>query len=194
MIHEDHSPSIELVASLRNEAAAANRQWATWLGVGSGGGVVALLSFAANLPDPDHALNLLAPAIAAFVAAGILAAPSILALANELRHSAHHYASAHNRDTLNEALKRLPLIIASPQSLAEEANRERNHYAARAKHELLGAESAWTWRMRWKWIRRGLMSISAASFLFGAIYPLFLVERHIPLAPVTRAVGAKSHS
>jgi len=191
MIQEDHSPSIELVASLRNEAATASRQWATWLGVGAGGGVVALLSFAANLPDPDRALGLLAPAIAAFVAAIILAAPSILVLATELQHAAHHYASVHNRNSLNEVVKRLPLIIAAPQSLADEANRERNHYSARAERELQAAETAWTWRVRWKWVRRGLMSLSAACFLIGALYPLYLVQRQVPFAPAHHDAGAK---
>jgi hypothetical protein len=194
MVQEDHSPSIELVASLRNEAASANRQWATWLGVGSGGGIVALLSFAANLPNPDHALDLLAPAIAAFVAAVILIAPSILILGVELQHAARHYASAHNHASLNAAIQRMPLILAAPQSLADEANRERNHYSKKAEKEQSEAEMAWTSRTRWKWIRRVLVSLSAGCFLFGALYPLYLIKRHIPLAPTTAAAGTDARS
>ncbi|WP_156367415.1 hypothetical protein [Novosphingobium sp. KN65.2] len=182
MIQEDHSPSVELVASLRNEAATARRQWATWLGVGSAGGAVALLSFAANLPNPDHALRLLAPAIAAFVAAIILAAPSILALAFELQNAAGHYAAAHNRESLNEAIKRMPLVIASPRSLADEANRERDHYLALANNEDSEAEEYWVWRRRLKWLRVGLMSLSAGCFVFGAIYPIYLIEMNVSFA------------
>lgn len=39
------------VNMLRTEAHALRRQWITWLGVGSAGGIVALLSFAASLLD-----------------------------------------------------------------------------------------------------------------------------------------------
>ncbi|WP_176592548.1 hypothetical protein [Sphingobium sp. EM0848] len=39
--------------------------------------MVALLSFAANLPDPDYALHRLAPGIAAFTVGLIAAAPNL---------------------------------------------------------------------------------------------------------------------
>ena len=101
----------------------------------------------------------------------------------ELNHAAHHFASAHNRDSLNAAVRQLPLVIAAPQSLADEANRERDQYSARAESEALEAESAWASRMRWKWVRRMLMGLAAGSFLFGALYPLYLIERKIPFVP-----------
>lgn len=181
MVDVDDSQAKDLVASLRQEASAAARQWATWLGVGSGGGVIALLSFIANLPDPDRALSLLSPALASFILAIIFAAPSILILAAELQSASIHFAAAHNRDSMRRAVAKMPLAIASPPSLADDMNRERNHLSGRADREHEEAQSAWTVRMRWRYLRRLCMALSAIGFVCGAGYPMLLVAQHIPL-------------
>lgn len=165
----------ELVAGFQQEAAQARRQWANWLGVGSGGGVVALLSFAANLPNPDHALSILSPALAAFVLAIISAAPALLMYAEEHQSAAEHYAAAHNRDALRADAAAQPEWITAPRSMGDGLNAGRNLKLTQADEENEYAEAVWKRRVRWKWTRRVTMGFSALCFIIGASYPLWLI-------------------
>lgn len=179
----ERTNTAELVASFTQEANHARRQWANWLGVGSGGGIVALLSFAANLPTPDHALQILAPAIAAFVLAIISAAPALLTQAQENSSAALYYAEAHNAEEQRRAAGAMPEHIAAPPQLADRMNAGRNKVLARAEQHDKSAEASWKERSVWKWLRRFLMTVSALAFVAGASYPLYLIWAHVPLAP-----------
>jgi hypothetical protein len=180
----ERSNAADLVPGFSQEAAHARRQWANWLGVGSGGGVVALLSFAANLPTPDHALQILAPAIGAFILAIVLAAPALLTQAEENASAALYYSEAHNAQELRAAAHAMPQHIAAPQALADDLNAGRNRTLARAEEHHNRAEKAWDQRAVWKWLRRGLTSASAVAFLVGASYPLYLIESGVSFAPI----------
>jgi hypothetical protein len=137
--------------------------------------VVALLSFAANLPNPDQALSILSPAIAAFVLAIISAAPALLMYAEENQSAAEHYAAAHNRDALRAAAAAQPEWVTAPRSMADGLNAAKNTKLAQADEEDEYADAVWKRRLRWRWIRRGTMGFSALSFIVGASYPLWLV-------------------
>lgn len=178
----------EVVATFDREAANARRQWSNWLGVGGGGGVLALLSFSANLPDPDRALHMLAPAIAAFVLGIVFAAPALLTQAQEFASAGRHYAEAHNRDVLQTKIAATPQWLSSPQSMADEMNAGRNAMIGRSNAFHEAAETAWRHRVRWKWVTRIAMSLSAACFLIGATYPLWLIasDHHLVQSAVRK--------
>ena len=175
----------DLVTSFHQEAAHARRVWVNWLGVGSGGGIIALLSFAANLPDPDHALRLLAPALAAFILAIVMAALALLSQAEEHASAASYYAEEHNSIERRAAAKAVPQFLASPPALAKRMNAQRDSQLKEAKEHHKTAESESKRRVCWQWLRRLLMLGSASSFVIGASYPLYLVWAGFGLAPAT---------
>ena len=63
----------QLVQHFRTEAAVYQRQWTLSLGIGCGGAAIALISLAANLPDPNYAFRLFAPSLWVFLV-GIVSA------------------------------------------------------------------------------------------------------------------------
>lgn len=171
------------VNMLRTEAHALRRQWITWLGVGSAGGIVALLSFAANLPDPDHALRTLFPSIAAFVIAIILAGPAILTTASETAAAAEHFSEASNQDQYQQLVAKTPEFIASPPAMADRMNAKRNSLKSRGEEHRKIADDAWQSRERMRRLGFGLTSLAALSFVGGLVFPLYIVSAGVPLAP-----------
>jgi hypothetical protein len=176
----DVSQTKELVGQLRSEADHAIRQWTTWLGIGSGGGAIAILSFAAALPDPDRALFLLAPSLAAFLLGIVSAGPAVLLLGVELLAASAHFAAAHNRDSIQAAVSKMPFAIASPQAMADRMNASRDKLVAQGDEEHDVAEKAWIEKGRWRFARRVLTTVSAVSFVVGAGYPLVLIAQQVP--------------
>jgi hypothetical protein len=154
-----------------------------WLGIGSGGGVAALLSLAGDLPDPDFALNRLLPALAAFVVGVASAAASILLVAKRDSAGAFHHGESHNRDQLATAIDAIPEVFAAPESLALSMNAERNELIA-ANHRHHGrAEAAWRMRRIWNVAFIGAVSLSAAAFGLGAAYPIIFLATGGRLSP-----------
>lgn len=186
----------QFIAELRQEAVTYRRQWIIWLGVGGAGGMVALLSFAANLPEPDHALKLLWPSLAAFALAILTAGPSLLLSSLNSSALAAHFASASNRDRLNRKIDGMMEMISSPPRTADEFNAPRNRAIEQSKEFHDEAEAAWRKRTLWTVLRRTSITLSSLSFLFGTAYPLYLIASGAELAPqaASRPANAKGQS
>ena len=180
----DDSQTKELVGLLRSEADQAFRQWTTWLGLGSGGGALAILSFAAALPDPDRALFLLAPSLAAFMLGVIAAGPSVFLLGAELLAAATHFAAAHSRDSIQRAVAQMPFAVASPKSMADRMNAPRDKLNKQGLEEHGIAEQVWKEKSKLRIARRILTTVSAVSFVVGASYPLILIVQKVPFKAV----------
>ena len=174
-INRDYSQTADLVASFRAQSQAYRQQWANWLGLGSGGGMLALLSFAANLPDPDYALQQLAPGIAAFTIGLIAAAPNLLFAAGEAATAGAHFASAATRESIGEALRQMPQHFAAPQALSDQLNAPRNRLLEEQASHNESAERSWILRQRWRWAVRVTTFISATAFIAGVVFPLSAV-------------------
>jgi len=156
--------------------------------------MVALLSFAANLPDPDYALHRLAPGIAAFTVGLIAAAPNLLFAAAEATAAEVHFASAATRESMHEAIQKMPEQIASPRSLADRLNAPRNRLIAEHDDQHANAERAWTMRQRWRWTVRATTTVSALAFIFGVAFPLSAVLTGTKFAPISTSTEASVNS
>src|SRR6185312_7807849 len=125
MVQTDQSDTLRLVKEFSEASRGYQRQFVLWLGIGSAGGIVALLSFSSNLPDPDFALGVLLPALFAFAIGVVFAAATVLFLALRDYAGATHYGEAYNRAETGRAITSTPEFISSPRKLAKEMNRER---------------------------------------------------------------------
>jgi hypothetical protein len=177
MVPQDTSQFIEVVRDSRAESVAYFRQWALWLGVGSAGGAIAMISLAANLPDPDFAFQLFVPSLWAFLVGVICAAASQPVAALRAEATGHHFAEAHNREQTRNAAYKLPELIASVQRVADEMNVARDELVRRTNSHHAEAERAWAWRSRWHALLVGLLAISVVAFLVGVASPLVYVSR-----------------
>ena len=178
MALHDFSQTKQLVAAFQAQASIAKQQWITWLGVGSGAGVITLLSFATNLPDPDFALWRLLPAILSFVFAVMLAAVTILLRSWELDAAAAHFAAAHNRDDIQQELGNSSTVAVHSTNTLRRKISEREHYEKIRDAEHKEAELEWKRREGFKKAQFATTSLSVLGFLFGAIYPISLILLH----------------
>ena len=183
MVQADHSDMKTLVHSLRTESTAYFRQWVVWLGVASGAGGMGLFSLAANLPDRNHAFHIFLPSLWVFLLGVTTAGLSVLFESISISWRGEHFAEAHNREELNQAIRRMPEMISSPKRLADEANSERNELIEKSKksHEL--AELGWSLHRRWRLARNIAVSISAIAFVCGMSWPISYMTLGGKLAP-----------
>ena len=172
MAEIDRSEIKQLVRDLRSEAVGYNRQWLAWLGVASGGGAVALLSFAANLPDPNYALRALLPALAAFATGVSFAGLAVLTASLRVSASEVHHGAAFTREELADAIQATPEMFSAPKNIAERHNAPRQKLIVQHDEEHALAESAWTKHVRWKWLNRACLTLSALGFVTGLAAPL----------------------
>lgn len=170
-----HVNALELVNGFETQSHQYRRQWTNWLGIGSAGGILALLSFAAQLPEPDFALRILGPGLAAFTVGVVTAAPNLLFAAFESSAAASHIADAANRDNIKTEIDKIPEAIASPPELADRMNAPRNRLIAEHDDYHVRAEAEWSKRTRWRWAMRITSSISACAFMVGISFPLYAV-------------------
>lgn len=168
----DTSDALRIVQNKTTESDNHIRQLHVWLGVGSAGGAIAMVSLAASLPDPAHVFRLLQPSLWSFLLGVVFAGASLLFLSRRAQALADHHASAHNREQLNQAIKSTPEAFSSPKRMAEEMNQERNALIARSGREHQRAERAWTGYRVWSAVWAASMLTSAASFVFGFAWPL----------------------
>ncbi|MHC2337194.1 hypothetical protein [Bradyrhizobium sp. USDA 4454] len=96
---------------------------------------------------------------------------------------AQHFADAHNREELNRAIAKIPAIISSPRTIADEADRERNKLIGHSKESHEGAELAWTSYRRWRLARNIAVGISAIALICGMGWPLSYLTLGGKLAP-----------
>jgi hypothetical protein len=175
MAEIDRSEIKQLVRDLRAEATNYNRQWLSWLGLASGGGAVALLSFAANLPNPDFALRALLLPLTAFAGGVCFAGLAVLSAAQRTKFSEVHHGAAFTRDELADAVNATPVMFSAPQSIADEQNKPRDKLVTMhdEQHELV--EVAWTSQMRWSRAHFVFIAMSTGCFVVGLVSPLVFI-------------------
>jgi hypothetical protein len=183
MAEIDHSDALRVVTELTNSSSTYARHFTLWLGLGSAGGAVAMLSFVADLPDPDYALRTLLPAFGAFALGVVAAAVSVLMAARRDSAGAEHHGRAHNREELNAAIGKTRLWISSAPAQAERMNAGRNSLIADSKIQHEHAEKAWRERTAWSWGYRICTGMSALAFVAGITWPLTLVATGGSLKP-----------
>ncbi|MER9526664.1 hypothetical protein NKI96_24360 [Mesorhizobium sp. M0292] len=122
----DATDTLRVVQNKNAESEAYRRQLHIWLGVGSAGGAISMTSLAANLPDPAYVFRFLQPSLWSFLIGVVGVGSSLFFLALRADEQSEHFAASHNREKINEAIKAMPEVIASPKRLADEANRTRN--------------------------------------------------------------------
>jgi hypothetical protein len=142
-----------------------------------------MISLAAQLPNPDHALQLLLPSLWLFLVGILSAGVSILLLSKQLHEKAEHFAQAHNRDQVKAAIDKTVEIVASPAHLAEGANAGRNRLIEEYATCDSRAEAAWDRPTRWAraWIASAVLSSSC--FVGGIGWPLVQVSFGTTLVP-----------
>jgi len=175
VVNIDRSDDIRVISELTEASRSYQRQFVLWLGIGSGGGIAALLSFAANLPDPDNALQALLPSLTAFAVGVVFAASTVLFLGLRDSAGAFHHSEAHNREETGKAIREMPEFLASHQKVADEMNCGRNKLMAqnRAAHER--AEQAWTVRQRWHIAYCFCAILSTSGFIVGMSWPIVFI-------------------
>ena len=183
MVNVDRSEIKQLVRDLRAEAANYNRQWHVWLGLASGSGAVAILSFAANLPNPDFALRALLPTLTAFASGVLFSGLALFTASRRIASVEAHHAAAFTRDELSDAIRRMPTMISSPPQMAEEHNAPRNKLIKQHNEEHARAEAEWNSHVRWKVANRVLLIFAFAAFLAGLVLPLVHIATGGGLAP-----------
>ncbi|WP_292071362.1 hypothetical protein [Brevundimonas sp. UBA7534] len=180
----------QLVQHFRVEAAAYQRQWTLSLGIGCGGAAIALISLAANLPDPNFAFRLFAPSLWIFLVGIASAAASLPVAALRSTNIGVHFSEAFNREQFQSATRAMPEFITAPKSLGEEMNAPRNKLIEKGNRAHDRAEKAWRMRDLWGVILTGLLGIAAAAFLVGVALPLAHISNGGLLAPSEKAHAA----
>lgn len=172
----DTTDTIRLLQNKSNESEAYKKQLHVWLGAGSAGGAISMVSLAASLPDPAHVFRILQPSLWSFLGGVVAAGSSLLFLALRADTLGDHFASSHNRDQVNEAIKMIPEMIASPKRLADEANQGRNSLIEQSRKEHEQAERAWVLSQRYSIAWAVSLVISATAFVLGFAWPLAQVS------------------
>jgi hypothetical protein len=173
----------QMVQHFRAEAAAYQRQWTLSLGIGCGGAAIALISLAANLPDPNFAFRLFAPSLWIFLVGIASAAASLPVAALRSTNIGVHFSEAFNREQLQSATRSTPGFIAAPERLAKEMNAPREKLIKEGNRAHDRAEKAWRMRDVWGAVLIALLGLAAAAFLVGVALPLVHISNGGLLAP-----------
>jgi len=171
----DTEDSKRLVQNYTQESESYLRQLHVWLGTASAGGAIAMATLAANLPNPGYSFEYLINSFWCFLVGIISAGTATFSLAMRASAKGVHFASAHNRENINSALRSMPEMISSPQSMADRANTERNKLIAQSKAEHDRAEEAWASQSRWRVSWAAALVLSCLSFVGGFSWPLVQV-------------------
>lgn len=172
----DRADAARIIQNKSIESEAYKRQLHIWLAVGSAGGAVSMVSLAANLPEPAYVFRFFQPSLWSFLLGVITAGGSVFFLSLRTDAMAGHFAAAHNRDQVNEAIEAIPEVLSAPAQLAEEANRDRNALIEVSKREHGRAERAWALHRRYSVAWGVSLTISALAFVFGFGWPLAQVS------------------
>ncbi|MEO3428491.1 hypothetical protein AAFN88_06505 [Pelagibius sp. CAU 1746] len=172
----DTADTLRIVQHQSSESATYLRQLHIWLGVGSAGGTVSMVSLATSLPDPAYVFRFLQPSLWSFLVGIVAAGASLFFLSLRAGAMGGHYAAAHNRDQFNDAIRATPVMFSSPQSLANDANRDRNALIKKSNEAHECAEREWVLRQRYSIAWRVSLVLSALAFVFGFAWPLAQVS------------------
>lgn len=161
-----------LVQNFAKESESYLRQLHVWLGTASAGGAIAMATLAANLPEPSYSFEFLLVSFWCFLVGVVSAGSAVFALAMRASAKEVHFASAHNRESINSAIKAIPEIIASTKSLADSNNKERNELVEKSEKEHKIAEKAWERQLRWNIFCVLALVVSSLAFIGGFAWPL----------------------
>lgn len=192
MIHQDNKDAVRVIAELTAESGAYRRQFVIWVGVGSGAGTAAVLTFAEKFGDPVAVLHVLLPSMIGFNVGILGAAASVLFAGLRDSAAAGHHTFAHNRDELAAAIRQMPQVLASAKRVADEMNHDRNRLIERHDRHHALAESEWSRRLWWDRLYLANLALAAFGFLIGAAYPTLLIARDDP--DLRRAVATDQPS
>lgn len=173
----------QLVQHFRAEAATYRRQWTLSLGIGCGGAAIAMISLAANLPNPDFAFRLFAPSLWIFLVGIASAAASLPIAAFRSESIGVHFSEAFNREQAHAAARQIPEVFSSPKSMAERMNAPRDAFIKQGNHAHDHAENAWRDRDRWNVALVALLALSAFAFVLGVSLPLIHISTGGALTP-----------
>lgn len=187
MAQRDYSDAIRVVTELTASSKTYATHFTLWLGLGSAGGAVAMLSFTANLPDPDYALRTLLPAFGAFAFGVICSGASVLLASLRDAAGAEHHGHAYNRNQYGEAANATPEWFSSAPSQAEQLNANRNRMVKRNQEAHEQAEESWRRRTLWARWYSVATTAAALSFIIGITWPLTLVASGGSLKPKASA-------
>jgi hypothetical protein len=166
---------------LRELSRVYLRQSINWLGLGSAGAVVALLSFSANLDEPDHALRALLPAMAALIVSIILCGIIQYMAVYENLSAESHYNRAGRRDSAKVTARQLLAVTDPATAQSRDAEAKVLFGEASRLHE--AAQTDWKKYTRLQTWRKRCLAVAGAGFLIGIGYPLLLVGLNVKLQP-----------
>jgi hypothetical protein len=83
-----------------------------------------------------------------------------------------HFAHAHNREQLNQAIDATPVVLSSPPRIADSLNQPRDKLFEKSKQEHEAAETAWRAQSRWRVAWLVTVSVSGCAFIAGFGWPL----------------------
>lgn len=172
----DMQDAVRVVQNKAAESEAYLRQLHIWLGLGSAGGAISMVSLAASLPDPAYVFHFLQPSLWCFLMGVVAAGGSLLFLSLRADAMGSHVAAAHNRDELHQAIRAMPYMISSPPRIADEVNQKRNAMIELSDKEHERAERDWTRRQWHSYAWVASLVISAFGFVGGFAWPLVQVS------------------
>ncbi len=149
------------------------KQLHVWLGVSSAGGATAIASLCAGLPNPGYAFKYFLPSFWFFLFGVVFAGIGLFSMAIRSSYKSGHFASSHNRDQMDNAIRAIPQMISAPRSVADEINKPRDKLIAEREENHRDAELAWSKQLLWRYIWVFSLSTSALSFVMGFGWPLF---------------------
>lgn len=184
MLPADLEDTLRIVQNKQTESAAYLKQLHIWLGAGSAGGAISMVSLASNLDNPAYALHFMHVSLWLFLVGVVTAGMSLFLLSSRLSSMSYHFACAHNREQLNLAINKIPEVISSPPQIAVEANTHRNLLIKQSHREHERAEAAWknqkTFNIGWGCC----IILSAASFVLAFAWLLIKISLGYTLTPV----------
>ncbi len=147
-----------------------------WLGIGSAGGAISMVTLAAHLPDPAYVFRFLQFSLWCFLVGVVAAGAAIFFLALRANSMSAHVAGVHNREQFKDAARAIPEMISSPRRIADDANRGRNALLERSDKEHRDSEKAWVAERRCFYAWAISLVVSALGFVAGFAWPLVQVS------------------
>ncbi|UDF04055.1 hypothetical protein [Asticcacaulis sp. AND118] len=180
-----------LVQNYSTESEGYLRQLHLWLGAALAGGVVALTSLAAGLPNPAKAFAYLLPSYWSFLVGLVAVGVAIFAASMKASKRGQHFASAYNRQDLDNNIGKIPEVLHSSPSMANELNSARNWLAGQREAEHKKAEAAWDVQTIWQRTWAASLCIAGASFVIGFAWPLVQIGLGRPLGDPEKKVAER---
>lgn len=171
----DRSDTVRAVQNAEIESKSLLKQFHIWLVIGASGGAVTMFTLAVGSNNPDHILKFFQWSLWSFLLSTVFSSTSVLLLSFKLSSFAEYLASASNRDSLDDAIRKIPEIISSPQRIADEGNIERDWLKDQRESEDKEADSAYRKFEIYKFLWAFFLIISGIFFVIGFSAPLLQI-------------------